>query len=130
MAELRERRILTLRELPVLALLALGALGLLLWLRAAPSGRTAVLEVEGTQIARQELTTLSGPEALSVTGANGVKLNVEFSPEGARVVSADCPDKTCQRAGLLTKSGECAVCLPGRVVLRLEGGDGTDAQTY
>ena len=130
MAEFKERQVFTRRELPVLAVLALGALGLLFWLRAVPSGRTAVLEVEGAEIARRELSALSGPESLKITGANGVELEVEFSPEGARVASAACPDKTCQRTGLLTKAGECAVCLPGRVVLKLEGGDEPDAQTY
>lgn len=130
MAELREKPIFTRRELPVLALLVLAALGLLLWLRWAPSGTWAVLEVEGTETARRELAALDRPETLSVTGANGVELTVEFSREGARVLSASCPDKTCQRTGLLTKAGECAVCLPGRAVLRLEGGGEADAQTY
>ena len=130
MAELRERQVFTRRELPVLALLALGALFLLLWLGAAPSGRTAVLEVEGMETARRELAALDRPETLTVTGANGIELTVEFSREGARVLSASCPDRTCQRTGLLTKAGECAVCLPGRVVLKLEGGGEADAQTY
>lgn len=130
MAELREKPVFTRRELPVLALLALAALGLLLWLGTAPSGRTAVLEVEGVETVRRELSPLPGPEVLSVAGANGIELTVEFSREGARVLSANCPDKTCQRTGLLTKAGECAVCLPGRVVLKLEGGGEADAQTY
>ena len=92
MAEFKERQVFTRRELPVLALLALGALGLLLWLRAVPSGRTAVLEVEGAEIARRELSALSGPESLKITGANGVELEVEFctacSPKRASALSA------------------------------------------
>ena len=55
---------------------------------------------------------------------------MELSPRGARVADSGCPDKTCVRAGILTQAGQSAVCLPGRVVLRLEGAGAADAETY
>lgn len=131
MRDLAGRRLLTRRELPALLLLALAAGGLLLWTRLHPAGTTAVVEVEGRQAARRELDLLDGPEELSVAGAGGLRVTVEFSPQGARVAKAECPDKSCQRTGRLTQAGDCAVCLPARVVLRLEGdGRGVDAETY
>lgn len=130
MAELRERRLLTRRELPVLAGLALGALGLLLWLRMSPAGRTAVVEVDGQPVLRRELAALGEAERLTFTGQEGVAVTVELTQEGARVADAGCPDKTCVRTGHLTRAGQSAVCLPGRVVLRLEGPGAADAETY
>ncbi len=129
--KLGERRLFSARELPFFAgiLLALGMIWLLLG--RSPQGTQAVVEAEGQEVLRRELTGLIEPERIQIAGAEGVSLTVELSPQGARVLSASCPDKICQRAGLLTKAGESAVCLPGRVVLRLEGpGAPADAVTY
>lgn len=131
MKDFAGRKLMSRRELPVFLALILAAAGLLIWSGTAPAGTVAVVEAEGREIARRELRLLTGPEELTVTGAGGLEVAVEFSPQGARVVSAQCPDKTCQRAGALTQSGDCAVCLPARVVLRLEGGgQSMDAETF
>jgi hypothetical protein len=37
----------------------------------------------------------------------------------ARVLSSDCPDKVCVNSGWLSRAGQCAVCLPNRITLRL-----------
>lgn len=121
------------REWPVLLLILLAA-GIALALRwIRPGGVIAVVELGGQAVMTRELDELSGPEAVRIEGENGVELTIEFSPEGARVKEANCPDRTCQRAGQLSRAGEAAVCLPGRVVLRLEGPGRdaeVDAQTY
>lgn len=126
-----ERRLFDRRELPVLLLIALAAGLWLILSRTGQEGTTAVVERGGEAVLKRELSQLSQPELVEIAGENGVTLTVELSSEGARVVEANCPDKTCQCAGLLTRAGESAVCLPGRIVLRLEGrGQRTDAQTY
>lgn len=127
---LRSRSLFSRRDLPVfaLALLAL-ALALIPRFTAAP-GRTAVLLVDGQTVATRDLSRLTGPETLTVAGENGITATVEFSPGGARVSASTCPDKTCVRAGLLTRAGETAVCLPGRIVLRIDGPGDLDAETY
>lgn len=127
---LRERRLLSRQEWPFFLALALLIAAAALLLSARPQGGVAVVEVDGEEVARRELFRLTEPELLPVTGKNGIALTVEFSPSGARVVEADCPDQTCLRTGLLTQAGESAVCLPGRVVLRLEGKAAADAETY
>lgn len=127
---MKERKLFSRRELPVFLVIVILA-GLLVWRQSsAPQGRTAVLELDGKTVAVRGLSHLKGPEELTVTGESGVSLTVEFSREGARFLYADCPDKTCQRTGMLTQAGETAICLPGRAVLRLDGAGDTDAQTY
>lgn len=126
-----ERRLFNRREWPVLLAAVLAAAVWLALSRSGPEGARAVAERDGSVVLDRELGGLSEPELVEIDGENGVKLTVELSKEGARVVEANCPDKTCQRTGLLTRAGESAVCLPGRVVLRLEGpGAGIDAETY
>lgn len=50
---------------------------------------------------------------------------------GVRVSWADCPTQDCVRTGRITRGGQSIVCLPARIIVRLEGGaadpDGVDA---
>ena len=110
-------------------LLAGGALYLALSL--SPQGRTAVVERDGEVVLRQELSQLTEETVYTLEGAQGVELTITLSPEGAAVTSSTCPDQVCVRTGLLTRAGESAICLPGKVILRLEGGgDSVDATVY
>lgn len=130
---MERRGLFTKREWPVLLLilLAAGAALTLSWIR--PGGVTAVVEVNGQAVMSRELGELNGPETVRIEGENGVVLMIEFSPEGARVKEANCHDGTCRRTGQISRAGEAAVCLPGRVVLRMEGRGSAveiDAETY
>ena len=112
-----------------LLLLAAGALYLALSL--LPQGTVAVVEQNGQEVARRELSQLAGPETLSLTGENGVEVTITFTPQGAAVTASTCPDQVCVQTGQLTRAGESAICLPARATLRLEGGgDAIDATVY
>lgn len=126
------RRLFGRRDLLAVLGVVLAALIWLLLARAAPGGATAVVELDGQVVMTRDLTRLDGTESAEIEGRNGIALTVEFSSEGARIAQSGCPDKTCQRTGWLIRAGDSAVCLPGRVVLRLEGpgGAGMDAETY
>lgn len=115
--------------LAVLILLLLSMAALLL-LRLLPKAAVAVVERNGTIILRQELSALDGPIEREIQGENGITLIVALSPDGAAVRASECPDKICVHTGTLHTAGESAVCLPARVVLRLEGGNGAiDGET-
>ena len=111
--------------LAVFILLLLSMTAFLL-LRLLPSGAVAVVERNGSIILRQELSALDSPIEREIQGENGITLIVVLSPDGAAVRSSECPDKICVNTGTLHKAGESAVCLPAKVVLRLEGGSGVD----
>lgn len=127
---LSQRKLLSKKEIPVFLVLAAALAALAAALYRAPSGSVAVVEVEGRLAVRRELALLEGLETVDVTGRDGIQVTVEFSSEGARFLYSECPDKTCVRTGTITRAGESAVCLPGRVVLRLEGQGDADAVTY
>ncbi len=40
---------------------------------------------------------------------------------GIRVSKSDCPDKVCMGAGLLSRAGDTAVCVPNKVVVTVMG---------
>ena len=45
---------------------------------------------------------------------------IEIAEGGVRMKEADCPDQICVSRGLIRKSGQSIVCLPHRLVIRLE----------
>ena len=38
------------------------------------------------------------------------------------MTASDCPTQDCVHTGAITRSGQSIVCLPGRIVIQLEGG--------
>ena len=59
-------------------------------------------------------------------------VSVLVTPQGARVIAADCPDGLCIACGLLENAGDTAVCVPGHVSVQIVSGqkDGLDAVVY
>jgi hypothetical protein len=111
--------------LVVLAVLALAAgIGLRTWTGGTADRLTAVISADGTVVERVDLSRLSGPEERMLT-AGGYALRLSLSPEGAVMEEADCPTQDCVHTGRITRSGQSIVCLPARVIIRLEG-TGTD----
>ena len=102
-------------------LLAAGALYLALSL--LPQGTVAVVEQNGQEVARRELSQLAGPETLSLTGENGVEVTITFTPQGAAVTASTCPDQVCVNQGWISDASVPVVCLPHQVVLEITGGE-------
>lgn len=97
------------------ALLAAGAL--YLFLRPGSSGAWAVVTVDGEEWGRFPLS-----EERTVT-IGGADYNIlEISGGEAAVTAANCGDLTCVRTGRVSREGERIVCLPHRVMVRIEGG--------
>ncbi len=124
---MRDRKLLTRRSAALLlGLLLLCALVFWIFSRL-PGGTEAIVERDGQELFRRKLSRLSAPETVQIEGENGIALTVVFYPDGAAVTASQCPDKICVHTGKLTKAGETAICLPAKVVLRLEGLSKTDA---
>ncbi|HRR92028.1 MAG TPA: NusG domain II-containing protein [bacterium] len=47
-----------------------------------------------------------------------------------RILSSPCPDKLCVKQGYISESGQVIICLPNRVVIKIEGRASFDALTY
>ena len=54
---------------------------------------------------------------------NGKYIDIVIDENGAYVRDVVCPDKVCQKTGLISKAGQSIVCLPNRVVVYIEGKD-------
>ena len=85
----------------------------------------AVVRLNGEEVERVDMAGVEGEKRFTVGGCE-----IVVTRDYAAVVGAECPDKTCVHTGKLTKPGQSAVCVPGRVTLTIEGGEENDAVAY
>ena len=119
----KERKSAYRRDLAIALVLLIMAGGLLLLLKhrqadAAGAGPVAVVSLNGQE---------AGRYPLSVDGTfplNGGSNLLVISGGEAWVSEANCPDKVCMGMGKISRSGEFIACLPNRLIITVEGGDG------
>lgn len=79
----------------------------------------AVIEVNGQPYQKISLGQ-DGPEfQVKVPGILGESI-VEIDKDKVRMLYSPCPDKDCERQGWVSRSGQMIVCLPNRVVIKIE----------
>ena len=115
------------------AALAVG-LALFQWRGGQSQALTAVVSVDGEEVDRfSPEDLLERPRTYT---NNGYTLTVVFGIDyegparnamppsgesGLRVAASDCPTQDCVHTGIIARSGQSIVCLPARVIVRLEG---------
>ncbi len=111
--------------LPLSVVVLAFVLGICLLFGAkSDSNLIAVVSVRGEVYCEIPLASVSEPYELTVEGDGTAVISV--SSQGVAFKSSDCPDKLCVNTGLLTNSGESAVCLPARVSVKLVADNDTD----
>lgn len=104
--------------IPIAALLLLSALatGILLFLRQ-PGGKAVVIMGGNT------VMTLPLDRDTQVVLGSGKRTNSLTIRDGYAVITqASCPDQICIQRGPIQYQAETIVCLPNRLVVRIEGG--------
>ena len=125
----------------VVLLLALG-LAFFQWQGGGENGElTAVVIIDGEEADRFAPADLL--EAPRTYHGNGYTLTVVLGIDyegpplnapppggttGIRVALSDCPTQDCVHTGIIDRSGQSIVCLPARIIVRLEGGPGDPAE--
>ena len=107
------------RDLLIFLLAAvLAGVGFLQWLPKS-GAPVAVIEQDGKEVRRVELSSIIQPETLVLEGE--ISVTVLLEPGQVSIVHSDCPDQICVNTGVLTRPGQSAVCLPARVAVRIVG---------
>lgn len=110
--------------------LAMGCGALLFRERVTAEVLTAVVTADGETV---EQISLTDPARQTYTVQScGYTLLLAAQAGEIWVERADCPSQDCVHTGHIARSGQSIVCLPARVIVRLEGGPaagGVDAVT-
>ena len=110
----------------VILLLLLAAGAVLLFSLPQESGPlTAVVTLDGQEIARYALEDIEEPTILEVPGAP-YPISLELQPGRVRVARSVCPSQDCVHTGWASRAGAQIVCLPNRLVVSLTGGGQPD----
>ena len=108
-------------------LLLLSGLSFLALAAFRGAGQTVVVEQDGKVMARRSIAV---EDTLRIEGPLGVT-TIQIAGGRARVLDAPCPQQLCVKTGAISNAGAMVVCVPNRVVVRVEGHskDGVDAVT-
>ncbi|MEG1918380.1 MAG: NusG domain II-containing protein, partial [Oscillospiraceae bacterium] len=107
--------------LVVLVILALAlALGGWFWTQPQTGELTAVVSIDGTEVERVRLATLTDPHEETITDCP-YPITLVFFSDGVAVTAADCPTQDCVHTGKITRAGQSIVCLPNRLIVELSG---------
>lgn len=81
---------------------------------------TAKIYKNGNEIYSIDLNTVASSYTIDLASDPAGVVLVEKNAIG--YFEADCPDKLCVNAGMLTRRGQTAACLPAKTVVVLTGG--------
>lgn len=85
-------------------------------------GTVANIYKDGVCIRSIDLALVTEPYTFTVADALGEN-TIRVEPGRICVLEADCPDRVCVAAGWLEDSASPIVCLPHRLVIRLEASE-------
>ena len=112
----------------ILAVAAAG-FGLMKLGNAGEGHREAVISQDGKIIQKIDLDSVNESVEITIPGDYTNKLLIENGR--IRFVDSDCPNKDCVKTGWISAKGSMAVCLPNKVMIKIEGvNEEIDGGTY
>lgn len=92
-----------------------------IWKKQAENGTMVVVTVDGTERLRASLFI---NQELAIDSTNTLVVKNGY----ADMVYGECPDQICVKHSPISKVGETIICLPNKVVVTIEGWNGTQKQ--
>ncbi len=86
------------------------------------TGKIAVIWVNGREIYRLDL---SRDQQLEFNGTQG-RFTVQVKNHSIRMLESACPDKLCLKMGAINRANQVIVCVPNRVIIKIEGGKSSE----
>ena len=107
----------------IISILSVSFIFLIAVIASRRQGDRVVIYADGVKV--YELS-LSDDTSVDVEGYNGSHNTITVSGGSAYMSYATCPDKLCRHQGKINRTGQSIVCLPDRVVVKVEGKDGSE----
>ncbi len=103
----------------IISIVIFSAAAYVLIINTRTEGNTVDVVVDGETVAEFPLD-----EDITYEIPNEYGSNVLVIENGeAYMIEADCPDQICVEHAGISKSGETIICLPHRIVIRVNGSD-------
>ncbi|MBN1352496.1 NusG domain II-containing protein [candidate division KSB1 bacterium] len=98
---------------------AISVFSMLLMSAFSTPGSFVVIDAAGNQhyryrLAENRTITCEGPVGKSV---------IQIQDGAVSVQTSDCPQKICVKSGAIQKCGQLIVCVPNKIIIKIEGED-------
>ncbi len=87
-------------------------------IKADNIGITAIIKRNDKVIRKINLTSLDKREVINISRLH--KATIAAEKNRICFLESDCPDKVCVKTGWLSHPGDIAVCLPNKIIIKLE----------
>jgi hypothetical protein len=107
----------------IIAVILVAALGFWLYnnyISNTTSVSNLVIEVDGNLYKKIPVRELKKEQLIHIDFENNKHIDIKANENGAWIEDVVCPDKLCQKTGIINKFGQNIVCLPNRVVIYYE----------
>ena len=88
-----------------------------------------VIEIDGAEYAVYNMAELGEEKIIEIDNEFG-KNTIVLDRYGAKITHSDCPDASEVKSGKITESGQSLICLPHRLIVKLEGGGKNDGNSW
>ena len=108
----------------ILAALALTVMASAAWIvfrDQTANDPQVIVEVDGEVYCRYDMDEVDG--IIPISTPNGGENRLYVQEDLVFMDSANCPDKLCVKQGVIRDSTVPIVCLPNKVIVRIEGRD-------
>jgi hypothetical protein len=85
------------------------------------SHHIAEIKQDGKIIRTIDLDKVDKPVEIKIANKDGYNV-IRIETGRIRIIDADCPDKLCVKAGWITESGQSVICLPHKLIIKIQGG--------
>ena len=104
-----------------LALVVLGSAAWIVFFRGETDNLRVVIEVDGEVYADYDMDEFGG--IVPISTPNGGENRLWVQEDLVFMDEANCPDQTCVKQGVIKDGTVPIVCLPHKVIVRIEGGE-------
>ncbi len=85
------------------------------------SHHIAVIKQDGKVIKTIDLTEITEKTEIKIPYKDKDFNTIEIEPGRIRFIDGDCPDKICIKTGWISEPGQTAVCLPHKLMIKING---------
>lgn len=113
----------------LVSLLSVAALyGRFFFLQPAGETKQAVITIGGKVVKKLSLLPSGGRDSFIIQGRVGAA-TVEVDGGRIRIQDAPCPGQVCVKQQWIQRPGQAVACVPGEILIRIEGAAPLDAVT-
>lgn len=123
MHKLKDKKALLLTAL-ILFILAVSVTVLYFQNVRSSAARTAYIYQDGKLLREVDLSHVPEPYTFTVEAPDGGSNTIRVEQGKIGITEADCPDKICQKMGMIETSSYPISCLPHKLLIKISSADG------